>query len=291
MNKVKIISDSSCDLSQELLKEFDIEIIPIYVIFGDKEYIDGVEIKTEEIYKKVEETNMLPKTSAITQFQFEEVFKKWVDLGYDVIFTGISGKMSRCYQTAILAQKEIDPDGNRIFVVDSMNLSTGIGLLLLKAAKDRDNGLDAKTIAENMEYNAKRAKVQFAIERMDYLHKGGRCSSTAKIFGTLLKIKPIIFVRDGAMSVGMKPLGKMKVALDKMYKMLEEDLKKDNVDPEFIFVTDSIAPESREYLLPKVKELCPNSRVLTTIAGGTVSSHCGPGTIGILYICKEEVHL
>ena len=291
MNKVKIISDSSCDLSQELLKEFDIEIIPIYVIFGDKEYIDGVEIKTEEIYKKVEETNMLPKTSAITQFQFEEVFKKWVDLGYDVIFTGISGKMSRCYQTAILAQKEIDPDGNRVFVVDSMNLSTGIGLLLLKAAKDRDNGLDAKTIAENMEYNAKRAKVQFAIERMDYLHKGGRCSSTAKIFGTLLKIKPIIFVRDGAMSVGMKPLGKMKVALDKMYKMLEEDLKKDNVDPEFIFVTDSIAPESREYLLPKVKELCPNSRVLTTIAGGTVSSHCGPGTIGILYICKEEVHL
>lgn len=291
MNKVKIISDSSCDLSQELLKEFDIEIIPIYVIFGDKEYIDGVEIKTEEIYKKVEETNMLPKTSAITQFQFEEVFKKWVDLGYDVIFTGISGKMSRCYQTAILAQKEIDPDGNRIFVVDSMNLSTGIGLLLLKAAKDRDNGLDAKTIAKNMEYNAKRAKVQFAIERMDYLHKGGRCSSTAKIFGTLLKIKPIIFVRDGAMSVGMKPLGKMKVALDKMYKMLEEDLKKDNVDPEFIFVTDSIAPESREYLLPKVKELCPNSRVLTTIAGGTVSSHCGPGTIGILYICKEEVHL
>ena len=291
MNKVKIISDSSCDLSQELLKEFDIEIIPIYVIFGDKEYIDGVEIKTEEIYKKVEETNMLPKTSAITQFQFEEVFKKWVDLGYDVIFTGISGKMSRCYQTAILAQKEIDPDGNRIFVVDSMNLSTGIGLLLLKAAKDRDNGLDAKTIAKNMEYNAKRAKVQFAIERMDYLHKGGRCSSTAKIFGTLLKIKPIIFVRDGAMSVGMKPLGKMKVALDKMYKMLEEDLKKDNVDPEFIFVTDSIAPESREYLLPKVKELCPNSRVLTTIAGGTVSSHCGPGTIGILYICKDEVHL
>ena len=291
MNKVKIISDSSCDLSQELLKEFDIEIIPIYVIFGDKEYIDGVEIKTEEIYKKVEETNMLPKTSAITQFQFEEVFKKWVDLGYDVIFTGISGKMSRCYQTAILAQKEIDPDGNRIFVVDSMNLSTGIGLLLLKAAKDRDNGLDAKTIAKNMEYNAKRAKVQFAIERMDYLHNGGRCSSTAKIFGTLLKIKPIIFVRDGAMSVGMKPLGKMKVALDKMYKMLEEDLKKDNVDPEFIFVTDSIAPESREYLLPKVKELCPNSRVLTTIAGGTVSSHCGPGTIGILYICKEEVHL
>lgn len=291
MNKVKIISDSSCDLSPELLKEFDIEIIPIYVIFGDKEYIDGVEIKTEEIYKKVEETNMLPKTSAITQFQFEEVFKKWVDLGYDVIFTGISGKMSRCYQTAILAQKEIDPDGNRVFVVDSMNLSTGIGLLLLKAAKDRDNGLDAKTIAKNMEYNAKRAKVQFAIERMDYLHKGGRCSSTAKIFGTLLKIKPIIFVRDGAMSVGMKPLGKMKVALDKMYKMLEEDLKKDNVDPEFIFVTDSIAPESREYLLPKVKESCPNSRVLTTIAGGTVSSHCGPGTIGILYICKEEVHL
>ena len=286
---VKIISDSTCDLSQELIKENDIEIIPLLVTFNDDTFQDGVDIDAKKIYEEVAKRNILPKTSAVSAMALEEAFRKWVDQGYEVIYTGISSKMSSTYNNAVLAANEIGDD--KVFVVDSKNLSTGIGLTVLKACRDRDKGLSAKEIVENMKYNIDRVKAQFAIERMDYLHKGGRCSGIARFAATVLRIKPIIFVRDGSMTVGKKPLGKIKVALDVMLKMLEEDKNNNNVDPEFIFVTDAIAPESREYLIPKVKEMFPNTNVYSTIAGGVIASHCGPGTIGILYICKNEVHL
>ena len=286
---VKIISDSTCDLSQELIKENDIDIIPLLVTFNEDTFQDGVDIDASKIYEEVAKRNILPKTSAVSAMALEELFRKWVDQGYDVVYTGISSKMSSTYNNAVIAANEIGND--KVFVVDSKNLSTGIGLTVLKACRDRDKGLSAKEIVENMKYNIDRVKAQFAIERMDYLHKGGRCSGIARFAATLLRIKPIIFVRDGSMTVGKKPLGKIKVALDVMLKMLEEDKNNNNVDPEFIFVTDAIAPESREYLIPKVKEMFPNTNVYSTIAGGVIASHCGPGTIGILYICKNEVHL
>ena len=286
---VKIISDSTCDLSQELIKENDIEIIPLLVTFNEDTFQDGVDIDAKKIYEEVSKRGVLPKTSAVSALVLEERFKKWVEEGYEVIYTGISSKMSSTFNNAIIAAKEVGED--KVFVVDSKNLSTGIGLTLLKACRDRDKGLSAKEIVNNMEYNIARVKAQFAIETMEYLHKGGRCSGIARFAATLLRIKPIIFVRDGSMSVGKKPLGKIKVSLDAMLKMLEEDKNNNNVDPEFIFVTDAIAPESREYLIPKVKELFPESNVYSTIAGGVIASHCGPGTIGILYICKNEVHL
>ena len=286
---VKIISDSTCDLSPELIKENDIEIIPLLVTFNEDTFQDGVDIDAKKIYEEVSKRGVLPKTSAVSALVLEERFKKWVEEGYEVIYTGISSKMSSTFNNAIIAAKEIGED--KVFVVDSKNLSTGIGLTLLKACRDRDKGLSAKEIVNNMEYNIARVKAQFAIETMEYLHKGGRCSGIARFAATLLRIKPIIFVRDGSMTVGKKPLGKIKVSLDAMLKMLEEDKNNNNVDPEFIFVTDAIAPESREYLIPKVKELFPESNVYSTIAGGVIASHCGPGTIGILYICKNEVHL
>ena len=286
---VKIISDSTCDLSPELIKENDIEIIPLLVTFNEDTFQDGVDIDAKKIYEEVSKRGVLPKTSAVSALVLEERFKKWVEEGYEVIYTGISSKMSSTFNNAIIAAKEVGED--KVFVVDSKNLSTGIGLTLLKACRDRDKGLSAKEIVNNMEYNIARVKAQFAIETMEYLHKGGRCSGIARFAATLLRIKPIIFVRDGSMSVGKKPLGKINVSLDAMLKMLEEDKNNNNVDPEFIFVTDAIAPESREYLIPKVKELFPESNVYSTIAGGVIASHCGPGTIGILYICKNEVHL
>lgn len=286
---VKIITDSTCDLSKELIDKYDIEVFPLLVTFGEESYKDGIEIDAKKIYEEVSKRGYLPKTSAVSALEIEEVFRKWINEGYEIVYSGISSKMSSTFNNAIIAAKEVAED--KIFVVDSKNLSTGISLVLLKACMDRDKGLSAKEIAANMEYNANRVKSQFAIETMEYLHKGGRCSSIARFAATLLRIKPIIFVRDGSMSVGKKPLGKMTVALNAMLKMLEEDKAKNNVDPEFIFVTDAIAEESRAYLIPKVKELFPNTNVYSTIAGGVIASHCGPGTIGILYICKDEVHL
>lgn len=280
---VKIITDSTNDLNKELLKRMEIEVIPLSVNFSDASYLDGTEITTEELYQKVKEKNELPKTAAIPTAVFTEVFKKYISMGHDIVFTGISKQMSRTYENAILAAKEVNED--RIFIVDSMNLSTGIGLLLLKACKYRDSGNSAAEIAEKLTRDSRLVLSQFAIETMDYLHKGGRCSSLTKLFGTLLKIKPIIAVRDGKMHVQKKPIGKMKIALDIMVKQIIDD--KARLDTDHIIITHSLAFDYCDYIFSKLKPEFPDVDIICTVAGCVISSHCGKGTIGILYMIKE----
>lgn len=280
---VKLITDSTSDLTKEIYEKLNVEVLPLYVNFEEESYLDGVEITTEELYKKVEEKGMLPKTAAIPMDKFIEVFQKYVDEGYEVIYTGISRQMSRTYENAVLAAREVAED--KIYVVDSMNLSSGIGLLLYKAAKDIEAGMSAKEVATRMEANTKLVLSQFVIEKMDYLYKGGRCSGVAAFVGTLLKIKPYIIVRDGRMSVGKKPIGKMKVALNALLKQIEED--KDRVDLDHILITHSLAFEYRDYLYEKLSEMFPGVDIVSTVAGCVISSHCGQGTIGILYMVKE----
>ena len=281
---VKIITDSTNDLSKEIIEKLDIEVIPLSVNFKDASFLDGIDITTEELYKIVAEKKELPKTAAVPIGTFMEVFKKFIDEGYEIVYTGISSFMSRSYENAKMAVDELETD--KVHVVDSKNLSTGIGLLLLKACKARDNGLSAKEIASNMIKNTDLVLSQFAIETMEYLHKGGRCSSVAKIFGSILRIKPIIAVRDGKMHVAAKPLGKMQKALDMMIKQIEDD--KDRLDLDHILVTHSLAFESRDYILPILKEKFPGVDIIDTVAGCVISSHCGKGTIGILYMVKEN---
>lgn len=282
---VKIIVDSTQDLTKEILEKNGVEVVPLSVNFSDGDsYLDGVTIQTAELYEKVKAKKELPKTAAVTVGTLIEVFKKHIDNGDEIVYTGISAQMSRSYENALLAKEELETD--KIYVVDSKNLSTGIGLLVLKAIKDRDSGLSAKEIAANMEKNRELVLSQFAIEQMDYLYKGGRCSSVAKIFGSILKIKPIILVRDGKMHVGAKPLGKITKALDIMIKQIVDD--KDRLDTDHILVTHSIAPESAKYIIPKLKELFPGVDIIETVAGSVIASHCGPGTIGILYMVKDN---
>lgn len=282
---VKIIVDSTQDLTKEILEKNGIEVVPLSVNFSDGDsYLDGVTIQTAELYEKVKAKKELPKTAAVTVGTLIEVFKKHINNGDEIVYTGISAQMSRSYENALLAKEELKT--NKIYIVDSKNLSTGIGLLVLKAIKDRDSGLSAKEIAANMEKNRELVLSQFAIEQMDYLYKGGRCSSVAKIFGSILKIKPIILVRDGKMHVGAKPLGKITKALDIMIKQIVDD--KDRLDTDHILVTHSIAPESAKYIIPKLKELFPGVDIIETVAGSVIASHCGPGTIGILYMVKDN---
>lgn len=281
---VKLITDSTNDLNKDILEKLNIEVIPLYVNFDTESFRDGIDITTEQLYAEVEKRGKLPKTAAITIGDFIEVFKKYVDLGYEVVFTGISAQMSSTDQNARLAAEEVAPD--KIFIVDSKNLSTGIGLLLLKAAKDIEAGLTGVEVATRMEHNTGLVLSQFVIEKMDYLYKGGRCSGVAKFVGTLLKIKPYIIVRDGKMSVGKKPIGKMQVALNALLKQIEED--KDRVDTDHILITHSIAYEYRDYLYERLVQIFPNVDIISTVAGCVISSHCGKGTIGILYMLKDE---
>ena len=279
---VKLITDSTSDLTKELYEKMNIEVLPLYVNFDEDSYLDGVDMTTEQLYKEVEKRQKLPKTAAITIGTFIEVFQKYVDLGYEVVYTGISRQMSRTFENAILAAKEVGED--KVFVVDSMNLSSGIGLLLFKAFKDVEAGMSGSEVAKRMEENTKHVLSQFVIEKMDYLYKGGRCSSVASLAATVLRIKPIIEVREGKLSVGKKPIGKMKVALNALLKQIEDD--KDRVDLDHILITHSLAFEYRDYLYEKLSEMFPGVDIVSTVAGCVISSHCGQGTIGILYMVK-----
>ena len=282
---VKILTDSTNDLPLDIIKKLDIEVIPLYVNFGNESLKDGVDIKTEELYKRVSSNGVLPKTAAITIGDFETVFKKYLDMGYELVYTGISGAMSSTLNNARIAIENLDAQ-DKAYAIDSKNLSTGIGLLLFKACKDRDLGLNAREIAANMEKNTDYVLSQFAIEQMEYLHKGGRCSGVARFAATVLRIKPIIEVRGGKMDVQAKPIGKIKVALDRMLKQLISD--KDRLDKDHIIVTHSMADESAKYLIAKIKEEFNDVDILETNAGCVISSHCGPGTIGILYMVNSK---
>lgn len=280
---VKIITDSTCDLGKELIEKLDLEIISLAVNFGEESYIDSIDITTDTLYEKIKEKKELPKTSAVPILTYADVFKKYIDLGYEIVFTGISKAMSRSYENAIMAAREIAPE--KIFIVDSMNLSTGIGLLVLKACKYRDQGDDAKTIAEKLNVDNKRVLSQFAIEKMEHLHKGGRCSSITALAATVLKIKPIIGVRDGKMHVMKKPIGKMKSALDVMIKQILAD--KDKLDTDHVFITHSHGDEYCEYIYNILSKELPGIDIICTKAGCVISTHCGEGTVGILYMVNE----
>lgn len=283
MNKITIMTDSTCDLSEELIKEKGIAIVPLYVTFGDEVYKDKVEITSDLLYKRVEELNFLPKTSAASVGDFINAFKKEIDKGNDVILISIGSTLSSSYQNALIAKEEFK---DRIEVIDSFNLSTGIGLQVLKAAKLANEGKNIHEIKEIITTEiTPQIRTKFAVESLEYLHKGGRCSGATRLFGTLLQIKPVISVNNGILEVVSKPKGKRKA----LQYMLDDIIaNKDLVDLDYIMVTHTYAPEEALMLQAKLKEIFPIANVVITNAGSVISSHCGKGTIGILYIMKGD---
>lgn len=282
-NKVIIASDSTCDLSKELIKEFDVKIVPLHINFDEKSYDDNIDINLEMLYRLVDEKNELPKTAALTPGEFYDFCKKYIDQGYDIFFSGISSKLSVSFQNALLVASEFE---NRVFCVDSQNLSTGIGLLILKACKLRDQGLSAKEIADEVSKIVPRVKSQFVINTLDYLYKGGRCSGTTRFIGSMLNIKPMIVVRKGEMTVGKKFIGSLKKSVRGMVDLFLKDI--DDLDPEFVFITHTFAYDKAEYIKEMIKDV-KIEHLYETIAGCVIGSHCGPNTIGILYILKDKV--
>ena len=283
MRPLKIITDSTCDLNKEDIERLEIVVLPLHVNFKEKSYDDGVNLTVPELYKLVEEEKVLPKTAALSIMEFVEEFKKWVSRGYDVIYTGISGKMSSTLNNANLAISELGAE-NQIKAIDSKNLSTGIGLIVLKAAEYAKEGKGLEFVSDYILDVRERVKSQFLIDTFDYLYKGGRCNSMQRIFGTMLKIKPIIVVRNGVMDVAQKPHGKKK-ALEALLQMISSD--ESILDKERIMVTHSLADEEAKYLVDELKDRLGLTNIMVTRAGSVISSHCGPGTIGILYITNN----
>ena len=289
MNKVIILTDSTCDLSEQIIKDYDIKVVPLHITFGTESLDDGIDIKLPELYKRVEETNVMPKTAACAPGEFIEFIEPFINDGYDIFYIGIGGKLSTTFQSFQIAAEEFDE--GRCYSVDGSNLSTGTGLLVLKACKYRDAGMSAKEIKERIERRVPRMKAQFVVRQLDYLHKGGRCSSLTKIFGTVLRIRPMIVVREGKLKVGKKIIGLMKKAVGVMTDMFLKDFE--NIDPEFVFITNTTdCEQSYAEIDAKFKEHGVYEKVKNvyhTEAGCVIGSHCGPGTIGILYLMKDEL--
>lgn len=283
MNKVAIFVDSTADLNKEHYQKHNINVVLLLVNIGGKAYKDGLEIDSELLYKLVAEHNELPTTAAVPPYAFIEAFKPFIDKGYDIYYVGIGGKLSATLQSVVLAAQEF-PEG-RVVYSDSNNLSSGSGLLALKAAQYREEGKSAAEIKQLVDTLVSKVNAVFAIETLDYLHKGGRCSGTAKVLGKLFHIHPLIKVTDGKLIVYKKPRGRMSAALDELVAELKGHLP--NVDMDRIMVTYAGADQvNLDYIINELGKIVNPSTIVFTHAGGVISSHCGYGTIGLLYLRK-----
>ena len=283
-NKVIIASDSTSDLSKELIAKYNISIIPLSVNFGDEKFTDGVDIDPEYIYKRYQETKELPKTSAANLDEFIEFFKKLTADGSEVVVFTISSEMSSTFNNARLAAEEV---GN-VYVVDSRNLSTGSGLLVLNACELANDGYSAKDIAEKSRELTKFIDASFVIDSLEFLYKGGRCSGLAAFGANLLSLKPCINVKGGKMGVGKKYRGKYDVTLEQYIK--ERLATLDDIDSKRVFVTHAgCSDDIVNKCVAAVKKYGKFEEVLVTRAGCTVSCHCGRNTLGVLFVRKSEV--
>ena len=281
MKKVVISSDSTCDLSKELIAKYDIKIIPMPITMGTDSYLDGVDATALDVFNFFETTGDLAKSSATPVPTYQEFFKKYTDEGYEVVHISLSSNLSATHNNSCLAAEDYEG----CYCVDSKNLSTGIGLLVIEAATARDKGMAASEIAEHITALRDKVNASFVIDTLKYLAKGGRCSSVAALGANMLQLKPCIEVQDGSMSVTKKYRGKFSACLASYVSdRLKDD---DNIDTSRIFVTHShCSPEVVEMVKQEVSKYKKFDEILETTAGCTISVHCGPNTLGILYLNK-----
>lgn len=279
--RVKIISDSTCDLSPALLERYDIAVTPLCVIKDGKGFHDGVDITPADIFAHVDGGGDLCSTSAVSQYEYGEMFARYANEYDAVVQITIGANFSCCYQNACAAAQEYA----NVFVVDSENLSTGQGLLVVAAAKLAEQGLSGAEIAERVRALAPKVEASFLIERLDYMRKGGRCSAVAALGANLLHLKPCIEVRNGKMGVGRKYRG----AYEKVLRQYAHDRLhgREDIDRERAFITWSTCPQPA---LDAVRAVCREEghfeELLETQAGCTVCNHCGPNTLGVLFVRK-----
>lgn len=282
MNKVQIVVDSTVDLNKEHYEEYGLHVVPLNVNFGEENYRDGVDITPDQVYERVKKDGKLPSTAAISPAILEETLKSFVDKGMDVVFVGIGSKLSTTFQNLNIASADFK---DHIFPIDSNSLSTGSGLLALKCAKLRDEGKSAKEIQEAVQPLADKLSVKFVLDRLDYMRKGGRCSTFAAIFGTLLRIHPILKMSEGKLIMSKKVRGPIKLAYNDMVNELKGDMP--NVDLDHVMITHAgTNEEDLKYIYDEVAKVVDKSRIMVTRAGCVISSHCGYGCVGILYIKK-----
>ena len=268
---IKIISDSTCDLSQEVLERYDIDIIPLHIVKGDEELEDGPQIDIHALYEWADKNKTTPKTSAPSIETAMNVMRPYIDEGREIICFSISSEMSTSFNVIRMAAEELDAE-DKVTVIDSRNLSTGIGLLVVEAAVMAADGKSREEIKTGIDELIPKVRASFVVDTLVYLYRGGRCNAVSALIG-------------GKMDASRKYRGKIGKVIKNYAKDLEEDLK--NAIPDRVFITHSecdakTVEEVRNY----IASLGIFKEIIETRAGGVISSHCGPGTLGVLFIAK-----
>lgn len=277
--KIVISAESTIDLPKELLDKYNIKTTPFTINLGDELIEDHFGV-SKEIFEFVDKSKKLPKTSAVSPDQFKTHFENLKKDYNAIVHVSLSSLISSAYNNACMIAKEME----NVYVVDSKSLSTGIALLAIKGKDLIDEGKDAKEIFETLQALTPKVEASFVLERLNYLYKGGRCSALALLGANILKIKPQIILSDGRMIVGKKYMGNMTKVVDKYI----DDLLDSNPNPilEHVFITHSSPMPEAEKILTEKLENRGFKYIHNTLAGGTISSHCGPNCIGVLFLNK-----
>ena len=276
---VMITADSTCDLSEELLSRYNVKILPLTILLGEESFLDGAHYTPADMYRRYRADGTLPKTAAPSLQQITDFFTPFLNEGYEIVHLDISSELSSTFNNARIVSSELDG----VYVVDSRMLSTGVGLLVIEGAECRDKGMSAAEIAEHLTALTEKVDTSFVLDTLEFMWKGGRCSGVAALGANLLKLKPALEMKDGKLGVYKKYRG----SINSVYKQyITERLSGKKVRPGHVFITESgeIEQSVIDELEALVRELIPVQEIHHTIAGCTVSSHCGPKTLGVLFI-------
>lgn len=278
--KIKIITDTTADMQPDAAKAYDISIMPFTITFGNEIYKDGQNITVDDLYKKVEETGVYPKTAAINIQEYYDEFKPWLDQGYDIIYMTISSKSSSAMNNAILAARQLGAE-DRVHIIDSKHLAMSIADILIQIGDDINAGYEIDEIIKRAEEKRDRMQTMFVISTLTFLNKGGRCSNMAAFFGKMLKFHPVVWMNDGAIEIYKIKAGKVTKAVDAMFEQLEKDIKEYYI-PE-VYVGDSRGDDLAEYLIEKLSKYFSTDQIHRFKPQCVIATHCGPGTVGLFY--------
>ena len=287
-HKIVLSADTPCDIGEELKTRYAVSLYPLHIILDEKQYTDGYDITSAELYEAWWKHKLLPRTAAINPEEYQSYFQAFLDQGYDVIHISLGSGISSSHANALIAATALKESGN-VYVIDSCSLSTGFGLLVCEAGERIKAGLPAKQIVDEVSALTQDTRASFILDTLEFMRAGGRCSSITQIGAALMNIKPTILVkndRQGSMVVGKKYMGKLAPSLMKYV----DDQLKDRTDLilDRVFVTHSGMddPTTIDMVVARIQELQPFQEIFVTQASCTISSHCGPNTLGVLFLTK-----
>ena len=288
--KIFLSADTPCDIGDKLKERYSVSLFPLHIILDEKQYTDGVDITSAELYRAWWDRKLLPRTAAINPEEYESYFRPFLEQGYDVIHISLGSGLSSSYQNAEIAAKSLLEIGN-VYVIDSCSLSTGFGLLVCETGERIKLGMEAEQIVSEVKALAPYTSASFILDTLEFMRAGGRCSSITQIGAALMNIKPTILVRNdrqGSMVVGKKYMGKLAPSL---MKYVDDQLKDRTdlvLDRIFITHSDLDDPSVVDRISERIRELQPFQEIIETNASCTISSHCGPNTLGVLFLTKPS---